>query len=252
MCAAKNRRFCESALRHGWCYGAQLPAAVYAPLHFADQDWKKPNLSRYLAAVAAHRPAIATVLDLERDEQFSEVLAWGEAVAPYVERIVIIPKLVGSISRLPRQVGGREVVLGYSVPTSYGGTTVPLWEFDGWPIHLLGGSPHSQMAYWCVFTRTVPPAWFNRRLQRFVARWWMFAGQSEVVSADGNMPSKMANGSGRNPAGVSFWRRQPGRKGHWVNLKEIGRGEEWDAPYTAFDLSMQHIKAAWDEVVGIS
>jgi len=30
------------------------------------------------------------------------------------------------------------------VPTAHGSTDVPVSEFDGWPVHLLGGSPHAQ------------------------------------------------------------------------------------------------------------
>ncbi len=126
-------------------YGAQLPATVYYPPEFVDQNWKKPNRAAYMAAVAQHRPRMATVLDWEREEQLPEVLAWAEEVAPFVERIIIIPKVFGGIPLLPRRIGGREVVLGYSVPTKYAGTSVPTWEFAGWPVHLLGGSPHRQM-----------------------------------------------------------------------------------------------------------
>jgi hypothetical protein len=244
MCAGKNRRFAESAIRNGWLYGSQLPATVYAPIVFADQDYKKPRRAQYMAALAQHRPETATVLDLEHEHQLETVLSWAEEAAQWARRVVIIPKASGIIARLPRCIGGADVVLGYSVPTRYGGTTVPIWEFAGWPLHLLGGSPHAQMAYWCILHNTPAPAWFSPRLQRFVQRWRMFGGQAEVVSADGNMASTMANGTRYNPAGA-FWRLEPGLKGHWVNLKEIGRGDEHDAPYTAFELSMQHIMEQW-------
>ena len=32
-----------------------------------------------------------------------------------------------------------------AVPTRFGITSVPSWEFDGWPVHLLGGSPHPRL-----------------------------------------------------------------------------------------------------------
>jgi hypothetical protein len=38
---------------------------------------------------------------------------------------------------------GDRVILGYSVPTGYGGTELPVEFFEG-PVHLLGGSPRSQ------------------------------------------------------------------------------------------------------------
>jgi hypothetical protein len=51
------------------------------------------------------------------------------------------------------------------VPTKYGGTDLFLSEFDGWPVHLLGGSP-------------------NRQLN--------LAYYLEVVSADGNAATRAA------------------------------------------------------------
>jgi hypothetical protein len=215
MCAGKNRRFAESAIRNGWFYGSQLPATVYAPIVFADQDWKKPDRTRYMSALAQYRPHIATVLDLEHEHQLETVLSWAEDAAQYVQRVVIIPKAFGIIDRIPFQIGNADVVLGYSVPTRFSGTEVPIWEFGQRPVHLLGGSPQKQMT-----------------LYRYL----------NVVSADGNMASKMATTRG------AFWRREKGKKGHWINLREIGRGDEHDAPYTAFDLSMQNIMAAWQQL----
>jgi hypothetical protein len=54
------------------------------------------------------------------------------------------------------------------------------------------------------------------------------------------MPSKMATSR------AAFWRKEKGLKGHWVQLKEIGRANEYDAPYTAFDLSMKNIMEEWE------
>ena len=153
-------------------YGAQLPGTVYFPPEFVDQDWKRPDRAAYVAAVAQHRPRIATVLDWERDEQLPEVLAWAEDVAPFVERVIIIPKVTGGIPRLPRRIGGREVVLGYSVPTRYGGTELPLWEFAGWPVHLLGGSPHRQLhvAHYLEII-SADGNYINRKATQF-CEWW--------------------------------------------------------------------------------
>ena len=153
-------------------YGAQLPGTVYFPPEFVDQDWKRPDRAAYVAAVAQHRPRIATVLDWERDEQLPEVLAWAEDVAPFVERVIIIPKVIGGVPRLPRRIGGREVVLGYSVPTRYGGTELPLWEFAGWPVHLLGGSPHRQLhvAHYLEII-SADGNYINRKATQF-CEWW--------------------------------------------------------------------------------
>ena len=144
-CAGGNPRFWKIATDAGFQYGVQLPDTVYGPLYFADQDWRKPNREVYMAALAEHRPVMATVLDWEYDEQLPEILNWAEEAAQYVKLIIVIPKVMDGIPRIPHRVGGRNVVLGYSVPTRYAGTEIPIWSFSGWPVHLLGGSPHKQM-----------------------------------------------------------------------------------------------------------
>jgi hypothetical protein len=164
-CANGNRRFAQIAIEAGMTYGAQLPGTVYFRPEFADQDWKKPNRAAYMAALARHQPRMATVIDWERADQLPDVLSWAEEAAQYVETVIIIPKVLGGIPRLPRRIGGAAVRLGYSVPTAYGGTELPLWEFAGWPVHLLGGSPHRQLHV---------------------------AHYLEVVSADGNYANRKA------------------------------------------------------------
>lgn len=219
-CADGNRRFAEIAIEVGFRYGVRLPAkGCYFPVYFADQDWKNPNRERYIAELAQHRPTMATVLDWETEEQLPEVLAWAEDAAKYVERVLIIPKVIGAIAQLPRMIGGKHVVLAYSVPTSYGGTSVPVWEFREWPVHLLGGSPQRQME---------------------IARYM------NVVSCDGNYAQKMA------VEYCQFW--VPGtaryaRNRWWPTLREADGGD-WgnDAPYEAFRRSCQNIVRAWGRV----
>ncbi len=209
----------EIAVAHGFLPGARLPDTVYVrPLHFADQEWKQPNRSAYMTALAAERPALATVLDWEKEAQLPEVLDWAEEAAQYVrEAVIIIPKIAAGIARLPRRIVGKEVRLGYSVPTRFGGTFVPAWEFSGWPIHLLGGQPHSQM-----------------RLARYI----------DVRSVDGNYAQKMALRY------CQFWVPGDARyaaKGRWWPTLRETDGMSWgtDAPYEAFRRSCQNIVEAW-------
>lgn len=215
-CAGKNRAFEAIALAAGYTLGAQLPCTIYHPIGFADQDWKRPDRAAYMAALALHRPRMVTVLDWEREDQLGEVLSWAEEAAQFAERVLIIPKVIGGIDRLPRQIAGKPIVLAFSVPTKFGGTQLPLWEFAGWPIHLLGGSPHAQMRY---------AAHLN--------------SLADVVSADGNMANKMAHF-------CRFWSPKPGNKGHFVQLAEVGAGD-WGkgANAEAFRRSCVNIRTAW-------
>lgn len=221
FCAGKNPTFAAIAIAAGFRYGAQLPCATYGPVWFADQNWKRPDRTRYMQALAAERPHMATVLDWERPEQLPEVLGWAEDAASLVERVLIIPKLASwsnPLDRLPRRIGHAQVVAAYSVPTRHGGTDLPIRSFAGWPVHLLGGSPHEQM-----------------RLARVFA-----AHGAMVVSVDGNMHMRQANLLG------AFWRAEKGRKGHWVQLSEVGDGDFGrDSNVEAFRRSCHNIMDAW-------
>ena len=167
-----------------------------------------------MAALAQHKPQIATVLDWEREDQLSEVLDWAEEAAQYAQRVVIIPKVLSwdnPIDLLPRRIGDAEIIIGYSVPTAHGGTDLPLLYFDHRPVHLLGGSPHAQMR-------------LSQRLH--------------VVSVDGNM-HQLQSLSGR------FWSAEKGPKGHWRQLREIGIDLPTDNNLEAFRRSCENIVTSW-------
>lgn len=224
-CADGNRRFAQIAIDAGFRYGAQLPNTVYFDPWFADQNWRKPDRERYMAALAQYRPALATVLDLERDEQLPEVLDWTEEAAQYVEHVIVIPKTFGIIPRIPERIAGADVILGYSVPTRFAGTGVPVWEFGHRPAHLLGGSPQAQM-----------------RLARYL----------NVVTTDGNYANKMATRH------CQFW--APGtasyaQNRYWPTLREANNGDIWTgelaAPYEAFRRSCANIRAAWKQLYSV-
>lgn len=217
FCGGGNPSYAQIAISCGYRYGAQLPCTIYAPLFFADQNWKKPDRKAYMAAIEKHRPTMASVMDFERPEQRAEVMSWVEQIAQFVQIVMIIPKVSGEIANLPHHIGGAEIRLGYSVPTKHGGTMLHLAEFIDWPVHLLGGSPGAQM-----------------RLYQYM----------NVKSADGNMMMKMAN------KGL-FW--TPGKKtfsNSWNSLSATD-GHRWDGDgnYEAFRRSCRNIFDAWHKII---
>lgn len=218
-CADGNKRFADIALAYGFTYGARLPArGLHHRPGFTDQDWKQPNREVYMSAVSEHRPRLATVLDWEREEQWPEVESWATQIAPFVsEAIVIIPKVMSGIPQIPAMIAGKAVRLGYSVPTGYGGTQLPSWEFGSRPVHLLGGSPHEQI-----------------KLAQYM----------HVVSTDTNYHLGMATRYSQFfAAGGSF---RAARNRWYPKLNETALGHiEGDVPYKAFTLSCINIRAAW-------
>ncbi len=213
-CADGNKRAAETALDRGLRYGARLPGTVYYRPYFVDQDWRKPDRASYMTALKEYRPWMATVLDWESDDQLPEVLSWAREAAQYVQVVVIIPKVIGGVHRLPRKVGGKPIRLGYSVPTQYAGTQVPTAEFRGWPVHLLGGDP---------------------------ARLLDYTLHVNVWSMDTNYHNKMA--MERN----QFYspRDSRGARYEWPTLQEAGGSPTFDAPYEAFARSCQAIMQQW-------
>lgn len=240
-CASGNKKFAKIAIDYGFIYGSQLPATVYFEPEFVDQDWKSPDLERYVEAVALYKPRLATVLDWERWDQLGAVLRWGWAVAPYVsEAIIVIPKVrfarTGWQAYIPKEICGLEVRLGYSVPTKYAGTSVNLAGFLGWPVHLLGGSPIVQ-AKLAGLDRTQ-----NRLLD---------APALNVVSVDGNYHQHMA--VKHNKFFIPDGSARYARDRYWPTLYEAD-GEKWgdgskkaNAPYEAFRRSCKAIMDMWDK-----
>lgn len=226
--ADSNRKYAARAIKAGMRYGARLPAKVYFEPYFVDQNWiavkHEPIIERrkYMAALAQHKPALATVVDLEHEDEYDTVVSWAVEAARHVsEAVIIIPKVHGIIPYLPRYVRGIPVRLGYSVPTSHGGTPVPYQEFSGYDVHLLGGAPEKQLA-------------LSRVMQ--------------VVSADNN---KIMEWAGRN----QVWAAIPvtGAKNRRApQLKEIGLGHiETDTCYEALQRSAEAFVSANDSGVWV-
>lgn len=135
-----NRKVTKVASECGWQYGCRLPLATVAPLFFADCHYKEYDHRKYVKAIAKKRPTMCTVRDYDRDTPLDLVLAYGEDLSQHVQALIVIPKVTGTVVNIPESIGGKPVILGYSVPTKYGGTECSLLEFVGRPVHILGGS----------------------------------------------------------------------------------------------------------------
>jgi hypothetical protein len=212
FCLGGNEQAMQIARDAGWEPGSRSSYTLYPccrPLTLLDIDWKKPDWKRHLAVARQERPWLVAVPDVERLEQVPAVLAHAEEIAPHCDRILVIPKAEGVIESLPREIGGKLVVLGYSVPTKYGGTSLWLGDFTGWPVHLLGGSPRKQ-----------------RQLCDYL----------HVVSTDGNMAWKIA--------GRCASYNEKGASGA-SNTRTHGKRLEGHGPYEALKRSLTNLVTFW-------
>lgn len=194
----------------GILHGAQLPDVIYnEKLFFADQNWKDPNRQIYMQALEKHKPTMATVLDLEREDQLDDVLDWAKEASQHVEQVIIIPKYSGAIKTIPESINGKPIVLGYSVPTGFGNTGVPFSEFEDREVHLLGGQPHFQI---------------------------MLLDKLNVVSLDNNYI--MLKGLTYN----CYWSYNTSRV--WIQLKDAGIDLDKNSNYLAFTISWFNFQQA--------
>lgn len=168
FCAGGNKERMQVALEEGWAPGTRSDYYVYPhyrPLALLDVHWEGYDWPAHLRVAQAEHPWMAAVPDTMSADDLSRTLAMAEEIAPCCAHVMVIPKAPGVVPALPRVIGGTPVVLGYSVPTRYGATPLPVWDFSGWPVHLLGGTPLGQV-----------------RLAHYM----------DVVSADGNVACKVA------------------------------------------------------------
>lgn len=212
-CGGASRRFSEIALAAGFAYGCRSDHKPSQAVTFADLNWKRPDLARHAVFVAEHQPRFAVAPDVLDLSALPETLRYAERLATHAQRVILVPKACGVIERLPR--GEAWLMLGYSVPTRYGGSPNLLAEFAGWPVHLLGGSPVRQLP---------------------------LAHYLDVVSADGNAATQAAEW------GTVF----DAQRWRWVSgdaaktLVPAGP----DLPYRAFTHSCREIVTAWRIATG--
>lgn len=145
---------CCIARAAGLSYGVRSTdrSCVYCKPIFIDNHYQQYDHQHHLSVVREYRPKYATVRDVMTQAQCKEagidyysldqILAWADEIADYAEHVIVIPKY-NCLERIPDRH-----ILGYSIPTSYGGTPLPISLFQGRRVHLLGGEPRLQVEYW--------------------------------------------------------------------------------------------------------
>jgi hypothetical protein len=107
-----------------------------------DIDWKNYSFRQHVAAVKNVRPFMTVVRDVERESHFPKALTAAELFLEWVEFVIVVPKFANWTSDHERLLTCRHIV-GYSVPTQYGGTRLDITSVRH-PVHLLGGRPDTQ------------------------------------------------------------------------------------------------------------
>lgn len=148
---AHSKRVIDLASRHGWRPGARytntrdVRHTAFSGVGFLDIDWKRYDYSRHIAAAELLRPFMTVARDIECICQLDEILDEALALKKYATHVVLVPKDPSLHGRFEELLPS-EFLLGFSVPTRYGGTPLAPDNFRR-PVHLLGGRPDAQLKY---------------------------------------------------------------------------------------------------------
>lgn len=141
-----GRKVLSLAREYGW-----LPGARYTNLRdlrdsttraFLDVDWKNYSYRQHLAATKLIRPILTVARDVFSRRQLATVLTEAESLLEYCDTVVIVPKCRSLEGCLKGDIPSH-FIIGFSVPTRYGETTLNPHCIDR-PTHLLGGRPDIQ------------------------------------------------------------------------------------------------------------
>lgn len=202
LCLDGAPRLAAIAVQAGFLYGVRGRQRPCLPPAFVDLDWRHPDFAAHLERCRRWRPRYAVAGDAETGTDLQRVLAQAAALRPFAERVIVVPKAPGMAAAVPPWC-----VLGLSVPTRFGATQAPYWDYLGRPVHLLGGGPGAQL-----------------RLRALLG--------PAVVSIDGNSHLVAARRG-------TVWER-----GQWRSRAD-GEPRGPDMVYRAFARSCAAIAAAW-------
>jgi len=139
----------SQAVKLGWLPGARYTnlrdVRKFDRLGFLDIDWKNYDYSKHLQATKDARPMLTVARDVVDIDELDQILSEALELSQWADTVVIVPKDLRLQPMLPHIIP-EDFLLGYSVPTGYGGTELPLSCFAPRKVHLLGGHPAKQRA----------------------------------------------------------------------------------------------------------
>lgn len=136
-------------------------------IDFVDNDFEEPSYERLRDIVDRTDPEYVVLPDVYDTDDVVDVVSFGEEmVAEYGVTPVVVPKIEFDYTTIPD-----DWIVGFSVPSGYGETEIPITAFTNHQVHLLGGSHTNQIEY------------ANRAVENDV----------EIFSVDGNAFAKGAS-----------------------------------------------------------
>jgi hypothetical protein len=141
-----SKHVTQIARRFGWLPGARYTnlrdVRSYDRVAFLDIDWQRYNFAKHIAAARSTRPLCTVAEDILDRRNLCRILDQARALAEYADHVIVVPKATSLALELD-DVIPPEFILGFSVPSTYGGTTIDPQYFRR-AVHLLGGRPDVQ------------------------------------------------------------------------------------------------------------
>lgn len=112
-------------------------------IDFVDNNFDDPDEMRIVKAVDRTEPAFVVLPDIYECDTVDSIIDFGIAIqSQYDTTPIVVPKCDVAEEKIPE-----DWVIGFSVPSGYGGTEIPITKWRNHRIHLLGGSPKNQIKY---------------------------------------------------------------------------------------------------------
>lgn len=153
---------------------------------FIDNEYRDYNHAVHLTAVQKFKPKYTTVRDVMTEAQcaadgiryypLEQILEWAEELSEHAENVIVIPKY-DCIAAIPEKF-----MLGYSVPSSHGGTPLSVDVFRGRRVHLLGGSWKKQLEYLAALGEDVVSL-DNNNVELVASKWGQYCDPQGHVAA---------------------------------------------------------------------
>jgi hypothetical protein len=141
-----SKKVLNIAQKHGWYPGARYTnlrdVRHCKKLGFLDILWNNYNFIKHFEAARLTRPIATVARDIVDIDDIDQILDQANQLSRYSKYVIVVPKDPRLIGRIDELIP-REFILGFSVPTKYGKTTIPYDCFKR-PTHLLGGHPFIQ------------------------------------------------------------------------------------------------------------
>jgi hypothetical protein len=112
-------------------------------LDLVDNNFKDPDTQRLSSIVKKTGAEFVVLPDVYAVCELDQIIEYGkQLVSDFDVTPIIVPKCSIDESTIPPSW-----IIGFSVPSGYGETDIPVTEWTDHRVHLLGGSPRNQIQY---------------------------------------------------------------------------------------------------------